>query len=62
MEISVDQSTEMPSETTSCLKDAMFRGVRSAGWTPSLMAAFSAGRPKASHPNGWKTSKPRLRA
>jgi leucyl-tRNA synthetase len=31
---------------------SMFRKVRFMGWTPSLMAAFSAGKPKASKPMG----------
>jgi hypothetical protein len=58
---SVDQSMEMPSELTSSLKVLMFFGVRTAGCTPSLMAAFSAGSPNESQPKGWSTSNPRLR-
>jgi hypothetical protein len=60
--ISRVQSMEMPSEITSSLNEAMFFGVRIAGCSPSLMAAFSAGSPKESHPSGWSTSNPRLRA
>ena len=62
MESSRDQSMEMPSAFTSSLNEAMLFGVRTAGCRPSLMAAFSAGRPKESHPNGCNTSNPRLRA
>ena len=40
---------------------AMFASVDVRGWIPFLMAAFSAGRPKASHPNGCSTLKPRIR-
>ena len=40
---------------------AMFARVEVSGWIPPLMAAFSAGRPKASHPNGCSTLKPRIR-
>ena len=40
---------------------AMFAKVEVAGGIPFLMAAFSAGRPKASHPNGWSTLKPVIR-
>jgi len=36
----------------------MFRRVLSAGGVPVLMAAFSAGRPKASKPMGLSTLKP----
>ena len=31
------------------------RAVKTSGGRPLLMAASSAGWPKASHPNGWKT-------
>ena len=62
MLISRDQSMEMPSEVTSSLNDAMFFGVRTAGCSPSFMAAFSAGSPNESHPSGCSTSKPRFRA
>ena len=41
---------------------AMFWWVHSPAWVLCLMAAFSAGRPKASKPIGWRTSKPRMRA
>jgi hypothetical protein len=34
---------------------AMFSKVQMAGWMPWRMAAFSAGRPKASNPIGNKT-------
>ena len=40
---------------------AMFAKVDSAGWMPLLIAAFSAGRPKASQPKGCSTLKPRTR-
>ena len=40
---------------------SMLRMVHSAGWTPLLMAAFSAGRPKASKPMGKKTLWPFMR-
>ena len=40
---------------------AMFSYVHTAGCTPLSMAAFSAGRPKASHPIGWSTLNPRMR-
>ena len=32
-----------------------------SGCMPPLIAAFSAGNPKASHPNGCSTLKPRMR-
>ena len=41
---------------------SMFLYVQAAAWVLSLMAAFSAGRPKASKPMGCSTSKPRMRA
>jgi len=34
---------------------AMFSSVQVSGCTPCLMAAFSAGSPNASHPNGCST-------
>ena len=40
---------------------AMFESVHALGWAPPLMAAFSAGRPKASKPMGWRTLLPRIR-
>jgi hypothetical protein len=40
---------------------AMFSSVDVSGWVPVLMAAFSAGRPNASQPNGCSTLKPRIR-
>jgi hypothetical protein len=40
---------------------AMFSSVQICGWVPFLIAAFSAGSPNASHPNGWSTLKPRIR-
>ena len=40
---------------------AMLASVDFSGWIPCLMAAFSAGRPKASHPNGCRTLNPRIR-
>jgi len=40
---------------------AMFRSVLSDGWTPVLMAAFSALSPKASKPIGKSTLWPRMR-
>ena len=40
---------------------SMLRIVHWAGWTPLLMAAFSAGSPKASKPMGKKTLSPFMR-
>ena len=40
---------------------AMFLWVQAAGEAPLSREAFSAGRPKASHPIGCSTSKPRAR-
>ena len=40
---------------------AMLSYVHFAGWLLCLMAAFSAGRPKASQPIGCSTSKPFMR-
>src|SRR6266545_1406794 len=40
----------------------MLAYVHSLGWMPRLMAAFSAGRPKASHPMGCRTLWPRINA
>ena len=40
---------------------AMFSRVHFAGWTFCFIAAFSAGRPKASQPMGWSTLKPLAR-
>ena len=40
---------------------AMFSSVHFSGWVPFLIAAFSAGRPNASQPNGCSTLKPRIR-
>ena len=40
---------------------SMFRMVHSRGWVPLLMAAFSAGRPKASKPIGKNTFQPFMR-
>jgi hypothetical protein len=40
---------------------AMLSRVHFSGWTPRLMAAFSAGRPSASQPMGWRTLNPRIR-
>jgi len=37
---------------------SMFASVQSRGCVPRLIAAFSAGRPNASQPNGWSTSLP----
>ncbi len=39
----------------------MFAYVHSLGWMPRLMAAFSAGSPKASQPIGFRTFSPRRR-
>ena len=41
---------------------SMLEYVHLAAWVLCLMAAFSAGRPKASKPMGCRTSKPRMRA
>ena len=41
---------------------AMLRSVLSRGWTPSLIAAFSAGRPNESKPCGCRTCMPLRRA
>ena len=41
---------------------SMFLYVQAAACVLCLMAAFSAGRPKASKPMGCSTSKPRMRA
>ena len=38
-----------------------FRAVHSAGWIRFLIAAFSAGSPKASKPTGKKTFWPSIR-
>jgi hypothetical protein len=40
---------------------AMLSYVHFAGGTPFAIAAFSAGRPKASQPMGWSTLNPRIR-
>ena len=40
---------------------AMLSRVQVSGCDRFLMAAFSAGRPKASQPNGCRTLKPRMR-
>ena len=40
---------------------AMLSSVHASGCVPFLMAAFSAGRPKASQPNGCRTLKPCMR-
>ena len=40
---------------------AMFSSVHVSGCVPFLIAAFSAGRPNASQPNGCSTLKPRIR-
>ena len=40
---------------------AMFSSVQISGWDLFLIAAFSAGRPNASHPNGCNTLNPRIR-
>ncbi len=40
---------------------SMFWSVHSAGWILFLIAAFSAGSPKASKPTGKKTFSPRIR-
>ena len=34
---------------------AMLSSVQRSGWVPCLMAAFSAGMPNASQPNGCST-------
>ncbi len=39
---------------------AMFCRVHFSGWMPRLMAAFSAGSPRASQPIGCMTLKPRI--
>ncbi len=39
---------------------AMFSRVHFSGWMPRLIAAFSAGSPRASQPIGCITSKPRM--
>ena len=43
-----DQSIEIPQERNWRWKEAIEAAVESRGWTPVLMAWFSAGRPKAS--------------
>ena len=40
---------------------SMFAIVQSRGLIRFLIAAFSAGSPKASNPIGWKTFSPRIR-
>ncbi len=40
---------------------AMLDSVQVSGWSLFLIAAFSAGRPKASQPNGCSTLKPCIR-
>ena len=40
---------------------SMFWYVQAAGWIFFLIAAFSAGRPKASKPTGKNTFSPRIR-
>ncbi len=39
----------------------MFASVYSRGWTPLWIAAFSAGRPKASQPIGFRAFRPAIR-
>ena len=46
----------IPPIERNCLRiRSMLDMVQVAGWMPRLMAAFSAGRPKASKPMGKKT-------
>ena len=49
------QSKVAPIERSWRRMFSTFFMVHSAGWMPLLMAAFSAGRPKASKPMGKKT-------
>ena len=39
---------------------AMRASVKIRGWVPVLMAAFSAGSPKESNPNGERTASPSM--
>ena len=61
MATSRSQSYEIPRVFIWAFMVAMFSYVQTAGCTPLSMAAFSAGRPKASHPIGCRTLYPRIR-
>jgi hypothetical protein len=52
------QSKASPSATICAFIAAMFSRVHCAGGTPFFIAAFSAGRPKASQPIGIRTLRP----
>ncbi len=53
------QSNEQAKRRIDAFWVAMFSYVHAAGSLPRLIAAFSAGRPKASQPIGCITLKPR---
>ena len=61
VESSCRQSNMPPMRMSWRRKFAMFRGMSSAGWVPTLSAKFSLWMPNASNPIGSKTSKPRSR-
>ena len=56
------QSNDMPMRRNERACCSMFAYVHSLGWTPRLIAAFSAGRPNASQPIGCRTLFPRIAA
>jgi hypothetical protein len=58
VESSRDQSIDQPMRFICLRIAAMFSVVTSRGWRPSRIAAFSAGRPKASYPIGCSTRRP----
>jgi hypothetical protein len=51
----------MPSRWSCPFMCAMLASVQVSGCVLFLIAAFSAGSPNASHPNGCSTLKPRIR-
>jgi len=59
---SFDQSYRRPRPFSWVFIRAMLPSVYSRGWTPLAIAAFSAGRPKASQPIGLNVRRPAIRS
>ncbi|MEZ4235678.1 MAG: hypothetical protein R3F59_05850 [Myxococcota bacterium] len=62
MSISRSQSKDQPIARKVSRIRATLAAVQAAGSTPRAIAAFSAGRPKASQPMGCRTAAPWRRA